>query len=218
MEEDGTVRTDEVNTSELLQSLNCTTGSETLAEGTTDDLEVGGLAETKLELVVCLDLRQFLDDSGIVDVDAAKTSKGLGSLLMSILLDEEAGGLGQNNHTSNQNNGPGKLNSHGNPVAAGIIAVLGGVVDNGSKQQTKGDGQLVSTDNSTTNPLGSSLGLVERNSGREQTNSKTGEESTSHEERNSSRGSLEDNTEAENKGVQDHGKTTTEVVGHRSGE
>jgi hypothetical protein len=142
--------------------LNTAASRQTLADRAAQDLKVGSLAETELELVVGLDLGELLNDNRVVDIDAAETGKRLGSILVAVLLDEETGSLGQNDHSSDQNDGPGELNSDGDTVAAGIHAVLGGVVDNSSQQQTDGDGQLVSTDDSTTDPLGSSLGLIQR--------------------------------------------------------
>lgn len=113
--------------------------------------------------MVGLDLGEFLNDSRVVDIEAAEAGKRLGSILVAVLLDEETGSLGQNDHSGDQNDGPGELNSDGDTVAAGIRAVLGAIVDNGSQQQADGDGQLVSTDNGTTDPLGSGLRLVQGN-------------------------------------------------------
>lgn len=229
------VHTDEVHTGQLLQSLDTAASCQTLADRATQDLEVSSLAETELELVVGLDLGELLNDSRVIDVDATETGKCLSGILVAVLLNQETRSFGQDDHSSDQNDGPGELNSDRDTVAAGIHAVLGGVVDNGSQKQTDGDGQLVSTDNGTTDPLGSGLRLVQRNwknlcqtslldlslgfcqltSCREKTDTQTGEESASHKQRDGSRGCLQDNTKAENKSVENHANPTTEVIRNR---
>lgn len=214
----GEARTDEVNTSQLLESLDSATSGETLAHGAAQDVEVGGLAETQLVLVVGLDLGQLLDDGRVVDVKTTETGKGLGGVLVLVLLDQETGGLGQDQHTDDQDDGPGELDSHGDTVGASIHAVLGGVVDDGGQQKTDGDGQLVGTDDGTTDPLGGSLGLVHGDGSGEQTNTQTGEETTSHEEGDGGGGNLKDDTDGEDDGVEDHGEATTEDVGHGGSE
>ena len=51
---------------------------------------------------------------------------------------------------------------------------------------------------STSDPLGCGFGLVKRNKSRDSTNTKSGDSTTSDEERNRSCSSLEDNTNGEN--------------------
>jgi hypothetical protein len=58
---------------------------------------------------------------------------------------------------------PGKLDGDGDAVRSRVVAILGGVVDNGSQQETNGNGELVGSDNGSTDPLGGSLGLVHGN-------------------------------------------------------
>lgn len=169
-------RTDEVDTGELLESLNRTTGSEALANRSPEDLNVGCVTETHFEFVVGLDLRQFGDDSRVIDVHAAKTSKRLESFFMSILLDQEARGLRQHDHTRNQDDSPSELDRNGDTIAASILTVFGRIVDNSSQKKTECDSKLVSTDDRTTDPFGCSLGLVKGDSGREKTDTKTSEE------------------------------------------
>ena len=88
------VHTDEVHTGQLLQSLNSATSCQTLADRAAKNLQVGSLAKTELELMVGLDLGELLDDSGIIDVDAAEAGKCLGGILVAVLLNEKTGSLG----------------------------------------------------------------------------------------------------------------------------
>lgn len=73
---------------------------------------------------------------------------------MLVFLDKETGSLGENEHSDDQDNGPGKLDRNGDPVGAGIVAVLGGIVDDGSQEQTERDCQLIRADDGTSDPLG----------------------------------------------------------------
>lgn len=175
-------RTDEVNTSELLQTLDSAASCETLAEGSTDDLEVGGLSKTHLVFVVCLDLGEFSDDGGVVHVHATETSESLGSLFVAVLLDQETGGFGKNEHADDEDDSPSELDGDGDSVAASVITVLGSVVDDGGEEETDCDGELVGADDCTTDPFGCSLGLVEGDCGGEETDTQTGEETAGDEE------------------------------------
>lgn len=175
-------RTDEVNTSELLQTLDSAASCETLAEGSTDDLQVGGLSKTHFVFVVCLDLGEFSDDGGIVHVHATETSEGLGSLFVAVLLDQETGGFGKNQHADDEDDSPSELDGDRDSVAACVITVLGGVVDDGSEEETDCDGELVGADDCTTDPFGCSLGLVKGDCGGEETDTQTGEETAGDEE------------------------------------
>lgn len=74
---------------------------------------------------------------------------------------EVAGRLGEEQQTKDQDNGPGKLHGDGDAVAASVLAVVGGVVDDGGEQETDGDGELVRADDGAADPLGSSFSLVE---------------------------------------------------------
>lgn len=132
-------RTDEVDTGELLQSLDGAAGCEALSKGTADDLQVAGIAQTELKFVVGLDLSQLLDDRGVIHVDTTKSCKGLGGGFVAVRLDQETRGLGQDDHADDQDNSPSKLDSDRDTVAARVVAVFGRVVDNSSQQQAERD-------------------------------------------------------------------------------
>lgn len=109
----------------MLQSLDGAAGCQPLSEGATHDLKVGGLAQAELEFVVSLDLGQLLHDNRVVHIDTSKARQSLGSGLVLVRLDEEAGGLGQDNHADHQDDGPGELDGDGDTVTASVIAVFG---------------------------------------------------------------------------------------------
>jgi hypothetical protein len=128
-----------------MKSLEQTSGCETLAKVAAEAVEVAGLAETHLVLVVGHDLAELLDNRRVVGRESAESGERLGGPLWLATLDVHARSLGQEKHTEEDDQGPEELNGNGNAVAAGVIAVLGGVVDNGGKEKTDGDGKLVST-------------------------------------------------------------------------
>lgn len=228
-------RTDEVDTSQLLKSLKTATGEGTLEHGRLEALDVARLSERKLVLVVGADLSEFFDQGWVINIESSETGERLGGVLVLALLDQEARSLGKNEHADDEDQGPGELNGDRDAVGPSIIAVLGGVVDNGSEQETNGDRKLVATNNGTTDPLWRRLGLVQRHRGRNETwyclaltnmfssqlresltNTETGEETTSDKERDISSGSLEDHTEVEDPAVDDQTETTTKSVGNGS--
>lgn len=119
--------------------------------------------------MVCLDLGEFSDDGGVVHVHAAETSESLGSLFVAVLLDQETGGFGKDQHANDEDDSPGELDGNGDSVAAGVITVLSSIVDDGGEEETNCDSELVGADDCATNPFGCSLGLVEGDCGGEET-------------------------------------------------
>lgn len=151
------ILTDKVHTRQLLQSLHSTTRGKTLAQGSAQNLDIRRLAQAEFVLVVCLDLRQLGGQGRVVDIDTTEPSERLGCRLMLALLDQKAWRLGQDEHADNEDDGPGKLDGNGDAVAAGIVAILGRVVDDGGQQETDGDGQLVAADNGASDPFGGAI-------------------------------------------------------------
>ena len=150
----GAVIEDEVDPGQLLEGLEAAAGGQALAEVAPEAIEVGGLAQTQLVLMVGLDLGQLLDEGGMADVETAQARHGSGGLLGLAPLDQISGRLGQDDHADDEDDGPGELDGDGDPVGASVVPVLGGVVDDGGQQQTDGDGQLIGTDDGATDPLG----------------------------------------------------------------
>lgn len=76
----------------------------------------------------------------------------------------DCGGLlGKEDHANEKNQRPSELNGNRNTVAAAIISVVGGIVDDTGEEKTDSNAELVGTDDCTTDPLRSRLGLIERN-------------------------------------------------------
>lgn len=57
---------DEIDTAELLQSLQCTSCRETFANGAFEAVNVGSFAQAQLIRVVGLNLSEFLDEGRVV--------------------------------------------------------------------------------------------------------------------------------------------------------
>lgn len=85
------------------------------------------------------DLTELLDKRWVIDVESAKGSEGLGSPLWFAALDPHTWSFGQDEHAEEDDQGPCELNCDRDAVAAGVVHVLGGVVDNGGKKETLAD-------------------------------------------------------------------------------
>lgn len=166
LEERGAVVEDEVDTSELLKSLEEASSRKTLAKVAAEAVEVGGLAQGHLVLVVGHDLTELLDNGWVVDVQSAESGERLGGTLGVATLDVHARSLRKDEHAEEDNQGPGELNGDWDAVAAGVIAVLGGVVDNCSNKKADSNGPLVSTNDGSTDLFGSARRLHRRGESR----------------------------------------------------
>jgi hypothetical protein len=178
LEERGAVVEDEVDTGKLLESLEETASRKTLAKVAAEAVEVRSLAQGHLVLMVGHDLTELLNNSWVVDVQSAESGEGLGGTLGVATLDVHARSLGKDEHAEEDNKGPGELNGDGDAVAAGVIAVLGGVVDNCSNEKSDSDRPLVGTNNGSSDPFWCSLGLVKRNQCRNHTDTVASEEAS----------------------------------------
>ena len=63
----------------------------------------------------------------------------------------------QNDHTDDQDDCPGELDTYGNAVAAGVLQMLRSIVDDRGQKKTDRDGQLIRPDDDTANPFRGSL-------------------------------------------------------------
>lgn len=113
--------------------------------------------------MVGLDFRNLVLDGRVISWKTTNATERLGSLVLASLFDEESRSLWQDQESCKEHQGPSELDGDGNTVAASVVAVGSGIVDNGGKEKTDGDGPLVGTDNGTTDPFGCCLGLVEGN-------------------------------------------------------
>lgn len=209
----GAIVEDEVDTSELLESLETHAGELALEHGAAEAVDVAGSALGHLVVVVGLDLGNLGDDGLVVGRETAELAERPGGLVHLSLLDEESRSLGKDQHAKNENDRPGELDGNWDTVGARVVAFVGGVIDDGGKEKTDGDRQLVSTNDGTTNPLGSRLGLVQRDHGGDETDTETSKEATSEEQGQGDSGSLEDDTQVEDPAGGDEGPATTDGVG-----
>lgn len=172
---------DEVDTSQLLETLEKASGEETLANGSLEAVHVCSLADAHLIAMVCLDLGELFDERWVVGGKAAELGERFGGLmhwsvnlysflygtdvkahlLMLVLLDQEARCLGKEDQADNDDDGPQELDGHGNTVGSSVIDKLSCVVDDRGEEETNGDCKLVGTNNCSTDPFGCRLGLVE---------------------------------------------------------
>ena len=97
-----TTRTNEVYTSELLQSLQRATSHEPFAQCALEAFNIGRLSETHLVEMVGLHFIQFFNDCRVIHGQTAQLCQGFSSLVISICFDqitwclwqeEEAAGL-----------------------------------------------------------------------------------------------------------------------------
>ena len=99
----------------------------------------------------------------MVNVQPSEARQCSCSLLWFALLDQVTWGLGQENHTDEDDDGPRELYRNGNAIATCVVSILARVAHNGCKEQTNRDSPLICTDNAPSDPLGSRLRLVEGN-------------------------------------------------------
>jgi hypothetical protein len=100
LEERRTIVEDEVDTTQLLESLKTTTGSETLAKVALEAVNVAGLSKRHLVLVVGSYLGQLGFDRGVIDIKTSQFGESASSLLVLALLDVESRSFGKNDQTS----------------------------------------------------------------------------------------------------------------------
>lgn len=148
--------------------------------------------------------REFGDNEILTE-----TTQDVGSSLKVALLDVETRRLRQEEETTRKDKSPKHLDSNRDSVGASIRSVLGAIVDAGSKQQADGDAELVARYYRATNLLGSNLGHVENNDGGDETDTKSSNQSTSDEEAEAGRGSLQNNTNDEDGASHDNGSSAT---------
>jgi hypothetical protein len=134
LEEGSSVVEDEVDTTQLLECLKTTTGSETLAEVSLEAVDVAGLSKGHLVFVVGGDLSQLGLDRGMVDRKASQFGESASSLLVLALLNVESRGFGENDQTSEQNECPGELDGDRNAVTSSVLDALGGIANDRGKQ------------------------------------------------------------------------------------
>lgn len=215
LEESSTEVENEVDTSQLLESLNKNTGGQSLelVVLSGENLAPRGLTVLGLELVGSLDVLQLLDQVWVVYRQLSQSRKRVGGLSVLTLGNVESWGLGQQEHTDTQDKTPQDLDGQWDSVTSWRVDLVGTLVDTSSQEDTDGDGPLVTGDDGTSDPLGRSLGLVQWNSGRDETNTQTGNNSTGQEERDRVGGGLQSSTQVEDdKRRDDQTPTSTQGI------
>jgi hypothetical protein len=153
LEKDGTVVENEVDTGELLPSLD-----EDTSEGTEEDfvvgdaeaVDVGSLAQLLLVEVGNTDLVEFGLELGMVRRKGDESGERMGSVVVALLLDEPSRRLGEEDHTDGENETPNELESDGELPRRMVGPVLGGIVDDTGEEKTDGDRPLVTGDDCAT--------------------------------------------------------------------
>ena len=123
--------------------------------------------------------------------------------------------LGQEEHTSVENERPDELDRKRDTVRGVVRAVLGGVVDDGSEQETDGDGPLVAGDDGATDPLGRALRLVHGDHDGDEADTETGNAAAGDEERDGRGSGLHGHAGREDERGKDDTEFTSEVVTDR---
>lgn len=111
-----TVVENEVDASQLLQSLEGHAGELALDHVPTEAVDIARLAEAHLVLVVCPNLSQLGSDGRVIRRETSKVSEGLGGLLPLALLDKVPRRLGEDEHSANKNDRPRKLYRDGDTI------------------------------------------------------------------------------------------------------
>lgn len=219
LEEGRAVVEDEVDTSELLPSLKEDTGQDTeqdLVVSVLEAVEVRRFAQFLLSAQVGTDFVEFNGNFGVVGGSRDETSESVGSIFITVTLDQVTRRLGEETHATSEDGSPDELDTSGDAPCRVVSAALSGVVDDGSEEETDGNGPLVARDDGTTDPLGRAFRLVHGDQARDHSDTETGEDTTDDEEGNSLSTHLEGNTEGEDQACRDDTPLAAEEVTHGS--
>lgn len=174
LEDAGSVVEDEVGTGQLLQRLQSNTKHSTVEHARAgEDLVPGSLSDRLLLIQLLLHIGHLLSDNTVVGGNTVELSHNFAGLLDTAVTVGETRGLGQEEGTNTQNQGPGKTDTHGDTPRGTGVDVDGTVVDDIGDEDTESDEQLESTDHGTTDLTGSRLGLVHGDNTGQGTNTKT---------------------------------------------
>lgn len=147
-----------------------------------------------LVLLVGNDLSKLGLDVLAITRLATEAGKRLAGFLNATTLHEVTRRVGKEHETTTKDDAPGELNSDRNAVAASVGTVANGVVDAGRNEQTESNAELVAGDERTANLLRANLRHVQNDDGGLETDTETGDDTTSNEESESVRSSLENHT------------------------
>lgn len=183
------------------------------AEAVEPAIEVATLGNSlQLVLEVGVDLSQLGLDVLRVSRLATNTSENLAGLLLLALADEVTRRLGQEEQTEAQNESPEHLEPNGDAVGRRIGAMLGSIVDTGCQHQTNSNAELVAGDDGTAHFAGGNLRHVQNDDGGDESNTKSGNQTTSHEEAQAAGSSLQNNTDDKDNASRNDGNAATKPV------
>lgn len=86
--------------------------------------------------MVGINFRQFVDDCRMIRRQTAELGQSFCRCLILVLFDEESWSLWEEEQANTDDQSPQELNSDRNAVAATVVTVLGGVVDNGGEEES----------------------------------------------------------------------------------
>lgn len=164
------------------------------------------------------DLGQFVLDQLRVAGLSTKSGQHLGGTVEVAALDKIPWRLGEEEETGPEDQSPQQLNGDGNAVGAGVVAVLGAIVDTRGEKDADGDAELVSRHDRATNLPRRNLGHVQDDNGRHETDTEPGHETAGHEETEGGGGGLKDDTDDEDETSEDDGGPATKEVGQVAGD
>jgi len=229
LEEGGTEVEDEVDTGPLLHHLQGSSengsaqvaarlGQSTL-EAVCPAAEIAVLRDDlHFVFVVGNDLGQFLLDHLRIAGLPPESRQNHGGAVEVAALDKVSWRFGEEEEAGREDQSPGQLDGDGNAVGAGVVAVLGAIVDTRGEKDTDGDAELVSGHDRTTNLPRRNLGHVQDDDGRDETDTETGHETAGDEETEGGGRGLQDDTDGEDDTSEDDGGPATEEVGQVTGD
>lgn len=214
LEDGGAVVEDEVGTGQLLQGLQGDTQHGTVEHARAgEDLVPGSLADGTLLVELLLHVRHLLRDDTVVGGDTVELGHDLAGLLHTAVTVGVARGLGQEQGTDTEDQGPGKANAHGDAPRGSRLNALGAEVDNVGDEDTEGDEQLEGADHGTADLARSRLTLVHGDNAGQSTDTQTGDPTAqSYLVPLVDRSDLHDDTDDVDEGPEGDGELATNLV------
>lgn len=148
-----TIVENEVDASQLLESLEGHSGKLALDHVSTEAVDVARLSEAHLVLVVRANLSELGGDGWVVGREPSKVPQSTGGLLPLALLDQITRRLGQNEHATDEDDRPGELHCNRDTVGSGIAAVGRSIVHDSRQEKTDGNCPLICAYYSSSDPL-----------------------------------------------------------------
>lgn len=210
---------EEVGASELLTGLKHDSENGTVEHaGASEDLPDAGVGASRLLGDLGADLIDLEVNGSGVGLDSGKLGNVAASLVLATLAEGVTGGLGKEEDTGTENEGPGEAETVGDTPRGRAGLVVGREVDNLGEPDTESDEELVGGDNDTADDGGTGLGLVHGNDDGEGTDTDAVNEAADGELVPLGGGrDLDDDTNAGEEGKERDGHATAESVGELAG-